>query len=322
MAERPPTVGTPSLLRAINARTILERIQRTGPVSRAQVAQGQRPLQADRLARPHRPARRRAGPGGRPLQRPARAQRRALRAQPLGRLGGGHRRRPPAGPRRPGRHHRRPWSPAATSGPSASSARTLIGQIGAIAHGLATEAGIGWDQVHHVTVGSPGVFEPTRGAVTLAPNLPGWGRQGLLAALRDELGDRIGVENDVNLAAEGERWRGLARTSATSASSRSGRASAWAWCWTASCTGGPAAPPARSATCPSAPTPTTPRSAAGAPSRRRSTAPRWSGPPGAGRPGRVAQRQEGVRRWPARATRWPRGWSRARRGGSPSASPW
>jgi predicted NBD/HSP70 family sugar kinase len=93
----------------------------------------------------------------------------------------------------------------------ATSARTLIGQLGAIAHGLAAEAGIGWDQVHHVTVGSPGVFEPTRGAVTLAPNLPGWGRQGLLLRLRDELGSRIGVENDVNLAAEGERWRGLAR---------------------------------------------------------------------------------------------------------------
>ena len=58
-------------------------------------------------------------------------------------------------------------------------------------------------------MGSPGVFEPTRGAVTLAPNLPGWGRQGLVEALRDELGRHIGVENDVNLAAEGERWRGL-----------------------------------------------------------------------------------------------------------------
>jgi predicted NBD/HSP70 family sugar kinase len=32
-----------------------------------------------------------------------------------------------------------------------------------------------------------------------------------VAALRNELGDRIGVENDVNLAAEGERWRGLGR---------------------------------------------------------------------------------------------------------------
>ena len=34
MLERPLT-GTPSLLRAINARTILELIQRDGPVSRA-----------------------------------------------------------------------------------------------------------------------------------------------------------------------------------------------------------------------------------------------------------------------------------------------
>src|SRR4029453_15589778 len=67
------------------------------------------------------------------------------------------------------------------------------------------------DRVPPVPVGSPGVFEPTRGAVTLAPNLPGWGRQGLVAALRDRLGGRIGVENDVNLAAEGERWRGLGR---------------------------------------------------------------------------------------------------------------
>jgi predicted NBD/HSP70 family sugar kinase len=92
-----------------------------------------------------------------------------------------------------------------------SSARALIGQIGAIARGLAGDAGIGWDQVVHATVGSPGVFEPTRGAVTLAPNLPGWGRHGLVEALHGELGTQVGVENDVNLAAVGERWKGLGR---------------------------------------------------------------------------------------------------------------
>src|SRR6266542_841371 len=89
-----------------------------------------------------------------------------------------------------------------------SSARALIGQLGAIAGGLATEVGIGWDQVSHVIVGSPGVFEPTRGTVILAPNLPGWGRHGLVEALRDELGSHVGVENDVNLAAVGEQWKG------------------------------------------------------------------------------------------------------------------
>jgi len=89
-----------------------------------------------------------------------------------------------------------------------SSARALIGQIGSIARGLATEAETGWDRVSHVIVGSPGVFEPTRGSVILAPNLPGWGRHGLVEALRDELGSNVGVENDVNLAAVGEQWKG------------------------------------------------------------------------------------------------------------------
>ena len=210
MPERPPTVGTPSLLRAINARTILEHIQRTGPVSRAQVARdsglskptvslGLTALLDAGLVREVGRSSGRPGPSAVLYELNPSAGwvvgidvgRRRVRAAVADITGAVVARRD---------------EPA-----RASSARTLIGQIGAIAHGLAHEAGIGWDQVHHVTVGSPGVFEPTRGAVTLAPNLPGWGRQGLLLRLRDELGSRIGVENDVNLAAEGERWRGLAR---------------------------------------------------------------------------------------------------------------
>ncbi len=91
------------------------------------------------------------------------------------------------------------------------SAATLIGQLGEIAHGLASEAGIRWRQVTFAMVGSPGVFEPTRGQVALAHNLPGWGRQGLVEAVQRELGTNIAFENDVNLAAMGERWRGLGR---------------------------------------------------------------------------------------------------------------
>ncbi|MFL6222693.1 MAG: ROK family protein [Actinomycetes bacterium] len=210
MAERLPTVGTPSLLRAINARTILERIQSSGPVSRAQVARdsglskptvslGLTALLEAGLVREVGRSSGRPGPSAVLYElNPAagwvvgvdigRRRVRAALADITGAVVG-----------------RR------DEGARASSARSLIGQVGATAHALAAEAGIGWDQVHQVTVGSPGVFEPVRGAVTLAPNLPGWGRQGLLAALREELGDRIGVENDVNLAAEGERWRGLGR---------------------------------------------------------------------------------------------------------------
>lgn len=93
----------------------------------------------------------------------------------------------------------------------AASARTLISHIGEIAHGLAKEAGIRWGQVTCATVGSPGVFEPSRGQVNLAHNLPGWGRQGLVEAVQRELGTNIAFENDVNLATVGEQWRGLGK---------------------------------------------------------------------------------------------------------------
>jgi predicted NBD/HSP70 family sugar kinase len=88
------------------------------------------------------------------------------------------------------------------------SARSLIGQIGRIAHELASEAGVRWREVVHATIGSPGVFDPIRGLVEMAPNLPGWGRHGLVEAVRDELGTMVTFENDVNLAALGERARG------------------------------------------------------------------------------------------------------------------
>ncbi len=91
------------------------------------------------------------------------------------------------------------------------SADALIEQIGRIAHGLAGEAGIRWREVTTATVGSPGVLEPSGDHVALAHNLPGWGRPGLIEALREELGTNLTFENDVNLAAVGEQWRGLGK---------------------------------------------------------------------------------------------------------------
>ena len=91
------------------------------------------------------------------------------------------------------------------------SADTLLGQIGEISHGLAADAGIRWRQVTSAAVASPGVLEPSRGKVVLAHNLPGWGRSGLVEALREELGTALTFENDVNLATVGEQWRGLGK---------------------------------------------------------------------------------------------------------------
>jgi len=91
----------------------------------------------------------------------------------------------------------------------ARSAATLVTQIGEIAHHVAADAGIAWSAVTHATVGSPGVLDPDRELLEHAPNLPGWGRRGLVEAIRDELGTGVSFENDVNLAALAERDHGL-----------------------------------------------------------------------------------------------------------------
>jgi predicted NBD/HSP70 family sugar kinase len=91
------------------------------------------------------------------------------------------------------------------------SQRTLISQIGELSHGVAADAGVRWKQVTFATVGSPGVFDPGTGQVALAHALPGWGRTGLVQAVQEELGTKVGFENDVNLAALGEQWLGLGK---------------------------------------------------------------------------------------------------------------
>jgi predicted NBD/HSP70 family sugar kinase len=208
--ERRYAAGTPSLLRAINERSVLELIRRRGPLSRAQVAREtglSKPTVSLTLA----------GLLGAGLVREV--------GKATGGKGPGavlYELNPLAG-WVVGIDVGREWVRAAIADITGSivarrderarvrSASTLIGQIGTIAHELAGEAGLRWKQVTHVTVGSPGVFDPVRGLVNLAPNLPGWGRQGLVEAVHEQLGPNVSFENDVNLAAIGERWRGHGR---------------------------------------------------------------------------------------------------------------
>ena len=55
------------------------------------------------------------------------------------------------------------------------------------------------------------MLEADRGQVAFAYALPGWGRQGLVEAVQQELGTKIAFENDVNLAALGEQWHGIGK---------------------------------------------------------------------------------------------------------------
>ena len=202
--------GQPRLLRAINERTILELIRRTGTTSRAQIAR------ESGLSKPT-------------VSLALSGLIAAGLVHEVGRATGGkgpsavlYELNPAAGwvvGIDVGRH----WVRAAAADITgaivarrderarARSSATLIGQIGEIAHEVAGDAGIRWRQVTHATVGAAGVIDPRRGAVALAPNLPGFGRQGLVGAIRDELGTAISFENDVNMAALGELSDGAGR---------------------------------------------------------------------------------------------------------------
>ncbi|MGH3276210.1 MAG: ROK family transcriptional regulator [Streptosporangiaceae bacterium] len=70
-------------------------------------------------------------------------------------------------------------------------------------------AGVSPEALRAFVIGTPGVLDPRTGDPRLAVNLPAW-HEGVLAALRSELGRPVTIENDVNLAAMAERSVGAA----------------------------------------------------------------------------------------------------------------
>lgn len=93
----------------------------------------------------------------------------------------------------------------------AEDADALVAAVGALARRVTAETGIDWAKVLHTVVGSPGVTDSATHEVRYAVNLPGWGRRGATDLLQRELGTRLAVENDANLAALGEYWAGAGK---------------------------------------------------------------------------------------------------------------
>ncbi|MEV6138019.1 ROK family transcriptional regulator [Nocardia sp. NPDC051990] len=91
---------------------------------------------------------------------------------------------------------------------SARSAVDLVRRVRTLAHRVAADAEIDWTAVHYAVIGSPGVLNSATGRLDYAPNLPGWGRAGLVGQLRDALEVESAIENDINLAAVGELTSG------------------------------------------------------------------------------------------------------------------
>jgi predicted NBD/HSP70 family sugar kinase len=71
------------------------------------------------------------------------------------------------------------------------------------------DAGVPPEALRAFVIGTPGVLDPRTGDPRLAVNLPAW-HEGVLDALRTDLGRPVTLENDVNLAAMAERAVGAA----------------------------------------------------------------------------------------------------------------
>ena len=76
---------------------------------------------------------------------------------------------------------------------------------------LITDSGLAADAIDGAVIGVPGVVDPDSGRVGLAENIPGLEGMQFGAELQARLGIEVTVQNDINLAAVGERARGVAR---------------------------------------------------------------------------------------------------------------
>jgi predicted NBD/HSP70 family sugar kinase len=74
---------------------------------------------------------------------------------------------------------------------------------------LCDRAGVPPGAVSHIQLGVPGSYDPATDTIHHI-DIQGWHRPGLAGALAERLQARVGVDNDVNLAAVAERSRGVA----------------------------------------------------------------------------------------------------------------
>ena len=207
--------GTPSMLRALNERTLLEYLRSHQPTSRAQLAR------ATRLSKPT-VSQALAGLENAGL---VRAVGQSI-ASKGGRIAILYEPNPDAG-YVVGVDVGRGWVRSAVANLAghiiarndkpndAQSASGLVELISHLARDVVVDAGLSWSQVVHAVIGTPGVFDEQSKRVLFSSNLPDWGRHGLLTELRAAFGLSLSLENDANLAALGERSFGWGSSTST-----------------------------------------------------------------------------------------------------------
>jgi predicted NBD/HSP70 family sugar kinase len=89
-------------------------------------------------------------------------------------------------------------------------ARVVLDAAAELKDRLIEESGLAAERIEGAVVGVPGVVDVVTGRISSAENIHGLEGMEIVAELRRHLGMPVAVENDVNLAALGERWRGVA----------------------------------------------------------------------------------------------------------------
>lgn len=84
-------------------------------------------------------------------------------------------------------------------------------QLVACCHALAAQAGQPVARIAAGALGIPGAFDPARRELFMVPNIAGLDGYAIEDDLAARLGFPVRVDNDVNMAARGEMWRGEGR---------------------------------------------------------------------------------------------------------------
>ena len=91
----------------------------------------------------------------------------------------------------------------------AATAETALDEIASLVESLLSAGEVEAALIDGTVVGVPGAIDGS--TIRLATNVEGLEGDGFLPALRERLGRDVTVMNDINLAALGEHWRGVAR---------------------------------------------------------------------------------------------------------------
>jgi predicted NBD/HSP70 family sugar kinase len=202
--------ATPALLRALNERTVLEAIRASAPISRAELSRrvgiskptvslALQSLLDARLVREVDGATRQGRYGATLFEAVPEARlvlgldmgARFLRGA-ICDLHGGVRAR----------------QDVETAGADAT---TLLEAANELHGQLIAASDLPADAIDGAILGVPGAVDPGTGDVRLAENIPGLEGLPIGCELAARLGVEVSVENDINLAAVGEHWRGVGR---------------------------------------------------------------------------------------------------------------